>query len=455
MRTISSLDARLKCATRRSEHYDAVVIGGGAAGVAAALGASRNGARTLIVERYGFLGGEAANANVLSYCGFYTAGETPELVVGGVGAQVLQELANLGFDTAPIHAPSGNWIVMLDPEAIKAAMDRLVAIRGLDVRAHCSLVAAHRPNDRIDAVTVVDAAGLLDIEAAAFIDASGDAVLGHAAGVPAIRDAEPDRGRQVASFPVRFGGVHPGVAIDKASLAALAPLCADTAGQGHASVRSNGGHFIRLPRSNDLWWMGIDVVTAGLDSVELAVAEAGARALAWRFLETARAQLPGFESAYIVATGPGIGIRDSRQLQMRYRLTDDDVLTGRLRDDGIACGSWPAEIHGGGRAPRFTPIGGARYYHVPLDALRPMEIDNLWAAGRTIGCDEAAYGSLRVMGTAFATGHAAGVAASLYASTGATPTAEGVRAELLRQDAILELDSAPRSRRANPPGDSR
>lgn len=431
-----------RAAAGRRERYDVVVVGGGAAGVAAAIGAARIGARILLLERYGFLGGEAANANVLSYCGFFTATEAPRLIVGGVGAQVLAELSGLGFDTAPIRAPSGNWIVMLDPEAIKVAMDRLTARESLDLRAHCTLVSAHRSDDRIDAVTVVDATGALDIEAGSFVDASGDAVLGHAAGVPTIRDAEPDRGRQVASFPVRFGGVHPDVRIDKAALAFLAPQCTGTGNEGNAAIRFNGGHFIRLPRSNDLWWMGIDVATSGLDSAELAANEAAARALAWRFLELARATLRGFENAYIVATGPGIGIRDSRQLQVRYRLTDDDVSTGRLRGDCIACGSWPAEIHSGGQAPRFTPIGGARYYHVPLDALRPVQVENLWVAGRTIGCDEGAYGSLRVMGTAFATGHAAGIAAALQVKGSSVPAACAVRAELLRQGAILQSDPA-------------
>ena len=430
-------DSRAPTVGRRAVRYDVVVLGGGAAGVAAAIGAARSEARTLLVERYGFLGGEATNANVLSYCGFFTAGDKPRLVVGGVGAQVLGELQALGFDTAPIHAPSGNWIVMLDPEAIKAAMDRLITVDGLDLRAHCTLVAANRSGNRIDAVTVVDAAGVFEIEAAAFVDASGDAVLGHAAGVPTLRDAEPDRDRQVASFPVRFAGVGPDVTIDKALLASLAPMCAGTGVEGHAAVRANGGHFIRLPRSNDLWWMGIDVATTGLDSAELAGNEAAARALAWRFLELAQANLPGFRHAYIAATGPGLGIRDSRQLQVRYRMTNDDVLSGRLRDDGIACGSWPAEVHGGGKPPRFTPIGGSGYYHIPVDALRPVQVDNLWTAGRTIGCDEAAYGSLRVMGTAFATGHAAGIAAALRARSGAVPHVISVRTELLRQGAIL------------------
>ena len=420
---------------QRRRRYDVVVIGGGAAGVAAAVGAARRGARTLLVERYGFLGGEAANANVLSYCGFFVAGERPRLVVGGVGREVLDQLASLGFDTTPIRAPSGNWIVMLDPEAIKLAMDRVATVDALDCRLHCHLVAAHRAGDSLSAVTLIDAAGRFDVEATAFVDASGDAALGFAAGVPSMRDAEPGRSRQLASFPVRFGGVDADVQVDKAVLAALMAQFRND--DPIARVRPHGGHFIRLPRSGDLWWMGIDVVTDGLDSSGLAAAERGARAAAWRFLDLLRGNLPGFERATIVATGPQVGIRDSRQLQVRYRLTEDDLCTGRLRDDGVACASWPAEVHTGDGGPRFTPVGGDGCYHVPLAALRPVGVDNLWLGGRTIGCDEAVYGSLRVMGTAFATGHAAGVAATSVDASKREPDANAVRAELVRQGALL------------------
>ena len=366
---------------------------------------------------------------------FFVAGERPRPAVGGVGQAVLGELAALGFDTTPIRAPSGNWIVMLDPEAIKRATDRVTAVERLDCRLHAHLVAAEREGARIGRVTIHDAAGLLDVEAAAFVDASGDAVLGFAAGAPTIQAAEPGRAQQVASFPVRFGGVAAAVSVDRAALAALMQRFDN--GEGPARVRAHGGHFIRLPGSNDLWWMGIDAVTGGLDSADLAAAERGARTLAWRFLEFARGNLPGFAHAHIVATGPQLGIRDSRQAVTRYRLLDEDLAAGRRRDDGVALGCWPAEVHAAGSAPRFAPVGGDGTYHVPVAALRAVGIDNLWLGGRTIGCDEGAYGSLRVMGTAFATGHAGGVAAALTDPASGNADIAAIRAELLRQGAML------------------
>ena len=420
----------------RLDKYDVVVVGGGAAGVAAAVGARRHGARTLLVERYGFLGGEAASANVLSYCGFFKQGEKPQQVVGGVGASVLDGLARLGFEVAPLRAPSGNWIVMLDPEAIKYAIDRVVSAAQVDCRLHCSLIGAHRSGGRIEAVTLFDHAGAFDVEASALVDASGDANLGFAAQVPSMADLEPWRRRQVASFPVRFAGVAADINVDREALAALMAHFRNDDPQ--AFVRGHGGHFIRLPRSNDLWWMGIDLLTDGLDSSDLGVVERKARDFSWRFLELLRARLPGFAQAYIVATGPQLGVRDSRQLQTRYRITEHDVLQGLRRDDGVALGCWPAEVHSGtGNGPKFQPVGGDGCYHLPLAALRAVGIDNLWLGGRVIGCDELAYGSLRVMGTAFASGHAAGVAAAVCANGGSADDYRSVRQELLRQGALL------------------
>src|SRR4051794_25627917 len=111
---------------RATERYDVVVVGGGAGGVAAAVGAARVGARALLVERYGFLGGAATNALVLSYCGFFTPHDPPVRTIGGVGAELLAGLQALNFDVAPIRSKSGNWIIVIDVESVKFALDRLV-----------------------------------------------------------------------------------------------------------------------------------------------------------------------------------------------------------------------------------------------------------------------------------------------------------------------------------------
>jgi hypothetical protein len=419
----------------RAARYDVAVVGGGSAGVAAAVAAARQGARTLLVERYGFLGGAATNANVLSYCGFFAAGATARAVVGGIGREVLDRLDELGFSSEPVRAPSGNWIVMIDPEAVKHVLDGVVAGAGVLCRLHCSLVAAERSGDRIEALVLFDHAGQRTVEATTFVDASGDADLAHAARVPTSETADATREKQLASLPVRLGGVSADARVDRAAMTDL--VSGFDRRQGRASVRPHGGHFLALECPTERWWMGIDVATNGLDGADLAIAERDARDLAWRFLALLREHVPGYERAFIAATGPQLGIRDSRQARTRYEVSEDDLEAGRTRDDAVACGCWPAEIVGAGGS-RFRPVGGDGYYHVPLAALHAAEVQNLWVAGRAIAASAPAYGSLRVMGTAFATGHAAGSAAALAASGAGAASPREVQATLLAQEALLE-----------------
>src|SRR5690606_19589992 len=117
----------------RDDHFDVIVAGGGAGGISAAVAAARMGARVLLIERYGFLGGAAANSLVLAYCGFFLKGRLPVPAVGGIGADLLRQLEAIGQDVAPVMSRSGNWIVMLDPEAVKYAFDRLACQAGITV----------------------------------------------------------------------------------------------------------------------------------------------------------------------------------------------------------------------------------------------------------------------------------------------------------------------------------
>jgi hypothetical protein len=225
------------------------------------------------------------------------------------------------MDATPRRSPSGNWIVMLDGEGVKRAFDDLAS--DIDCRLHCTLVGAQRNGSRIEALTVFDHTGTFDVTAASVVDASGDADLGYAAHAPLMVEVDPARERQVASFPVRIGGVASDVAIDNAALASIRESFPGE--HQHGRVRAGGGHIMRLPHSGDLWWMGIDLVTDGLDSADMARAERLGRELAWDFVQRMKSRMPGFANAYIVATGPQLGVRDTRQVEPRYMLTDDDV----------------------------------------------------------------------------------------------------------------------------------
>ena len=421
-----------------SETYDVVVVGGGSAGVAAACGAARAGANTLLVERYGFLGGAATHSIVLAYCGLYGQGASrPELMVGGIATQVLRHMAELGAETAPRQSPStGNWVAPINPEALKIALDRTARMDRLTVSLHTNLLSCATGDGALQAVDLLDDAGVRRIRAKDFVDASGECNLAHLAGAPPSAKYAPGRRGAPASFPVRIGGAPGDLAVDRPAIQAALAALPDALGR--ARLRRQGWFMTHLPASDEMWWLAVDLVADGLDGFDMGEAERDGREMTWRAVASLRASVPGFERAHVTSTGPQLGIRETRHVGAVEDVTEVDAASGRQRDDGVARAAWPMEIHHGPGDTEYRRIGRDGYFHVPLGALRERTFGNLWLAGRTIGAEPAAFASTRVMGTAFATGHAAGVGAALQAG-GAAPTdlVHRVRTELLAQDAIL------------------
>lgn len=386
--------------------YDVVVAGGGAGGVGAALGAALSGARVLLVEKYGFLGGAATNAQVLAYCGFFKQGPEPVKVVGGAADLVLDELRTLGLTCEPFKSPTtSNWIILLEPEAVKLALDRVLAGHGVNVLLHTRVAATSRTADRLQAVTLAGMDGRERVAAEAFVDATGDANLALVAGM-ACRKGDPSGNLQAISAPIRVGGRDPSVPIDREAIKAAFRKYNPTG--KYPSARDDGGIYTVIPNTGDMWWMMFDHPMPDLSSGSFSTAERAAREAAHDYVQILRREVPGFETAYLVQTGPQIGIRESRHPPARYDLTGQDLLTGRRREDGVALAAWPIEDHSVPGKPAYRSIGGDGTADIPRDCLRAEGVDNLWYAGRCIGADPQAYASIRVMGTAFATGEAAG-----------------------------------------------
>jgi hypothetical protein len=197
------------------------------------------------------------------------------------------------------------------------------------------------------------------------------------------------------------------------------------------------GPAARLPLSGEITMQIVDQDVDALDLGDSTRAELAAREQAWQYLAAFRDHMPGWDGAYLVATGPQIGIRESRHLVGRVTLAREDVVSARRQPDAVVarCG-WPIEEHEGVGKTRYTPIAGKSFYDIPLDSLRSIDRENLWAAGRLLSADEDAFCSARVMGTAFATGHAAGVGAALEAR-GRKPLTSDVQGELRTQDALI------------------
>ncbi|MDO4312200.1 MAG: FAD-dependent oxidoreductase [Eubacteriales bacterium] len=418
----------------RSYEYDVVVVGGGTAGVAAAVAAAKSGARTLLVERNPYLGGEATNSGVAAFCGFFTCGGNPVKVVAGIGDLVLEEMEKLGSNTFNyIISASGNKNINFQPEYLKCALDNLMDAEGAEYLLHTTLVGADVHDGRIQSLQCADDEGLFTVKAACFIDATGDANLAHLAGAETVW-GDGEGNVQAATLTLRLSSVDTSKpmtpdavaeAIAKGKEAGIAHL---TREKGFLQVRDESGIVVALLPT---------VMPKGLNGKELTELEKDARKQALAYAETFKRFMPGMENSEVAIMGPSIGFRETRRLIGRETVTAEDVLERRKCDGGVARGGWKPEIHKNiTKMGEYMDVEQGSYFDIPLGALQSVNIENLYGAGRVVSSDSIGFAAVRVMGTCFATGHAAGVAAALQAAKGVADIQE-VRTELEKQGAMI------------------
>jgi len=416
--------------------YDVVVAGGGAAGVAAACAAAEAGARTLLIERSSTLGGAVTLRNVLTYCGLYTCRPDPQQIVAGIVDRVLAVLRRLGGVTDMITlAHDGNVIVVVDPEAVKYALDEVCAAAGVDVFLGADVTGIERRDDRIVCARVSDfGATTTSVATGALVDATGDASAAYLAGSSVVAG---NGGRtQTSTMGIRFGGIDPAA---KLTFATVGQAVRQAIAEGAEGLTSSTGLVIRLPVSGDVVAYLADQDVDATDGSAYSSATQAARAQGWRYLEVIRT-IPGCAGAYLVSTGPELGVRESRHLKTKASVTDATLRSGAVPRDTVALAGWPSEFHPGAGAPsEWLQIGGAGAFGVTLDDLRSEDTPNLFGAGRVLGGDLRAGASVRVVGTAFATGQAAGVAAALCNQEGVSDLLTATQTELRRQGARLGL----------------
>ncbi|MDO5743758.1 MAG: FAD-dependent oxidoreductase [Micrococcaceae bacterium] len=409
---------------------DVVVVGGGAAGVAAAVSAARTGASVCLIEQYGFLGGAATNSSVLAYCGFFD--QTKEQVVKGIGQDFLDELSRQDLYRLETFENSGNTVVVLDMETTKSTLDEMVRGAGVDLLLHSTVFAAEVHEGSIASVDLIHRGGIVRVKGKAFVDCSGDGALLRAA---QAKTHLSDVGeRQASTLVMRVGGVAEEADTSVESMdAALDSYGTKT---GTRLQRSNGT-CVRMPISREIMLLLVDQHVDALDARELTRAEIDGRVLARHYLEAFKGTLAGWDGAFLASTGPQVGIRESRRMIGLEAVSASDVIEARQRpEEAIARCGWPMEDHAVPGETSYSQIRDHKWYHIPYGAITSRNIGNLWAGGRLVSADNRAFASLRVMGTAFATGHGAGLAAAAHAENGRVDITK-LRAALSEQGALV------------------
>lgn len=444
-------------------------MGGGPSGTMAGIAAARAGARTLVVEQYGFFGGSLTAMGVGPMMSFHN--NLGEQVVEGLPQELIDRLVARGASPGHIEDSTTycTTVTPFDSEYLKLELEQMLQEAGADILFHTQLAAVRLDEQgRIGEVVLCNKAGLTSFPAQVYVDASGDGDLAARAGVPFVMGRAQDGATQPMTMNLKVGNVdvervrryvlaNPddfvfahGVEEGLERLKRTPRL--SLAGYRRAWDAAKERGEVEVPREHVLFFEtatpGVIIVNTsrvqGLDAtdpLQLSQAEMIGRRQCVQIFEFLRRHCPGFENAIRMDTSAQIGVRESRHVQGLYTLTADDLIRQRDFPDPVALGGYPIDIHSPEKAQTDSVhFAQGTKYQIPMRSLLVGAPENLVLGGRCISATHEAMAAFRVTPIAMAIGQAAGTIAATAVRTG-TPPAQveyaDVRAQLLAQGAKL------------------
>ena len=398
---------------------DVLVIGGGSAGVAAAIAAARQGADTLLVERHGFLGGAGTASLVHSFCGLYelppAPDSAPRVANPGLPAELERELLAQGIAHDPLRMGKVD-VLMHQPQRLALFYDQWCTKQvNLKVLLHTEIVATVVESGRITEVTLHCRGASWNLHPRSIVDASGDAMLAVLAKHP--WEHPPSKEMQRPAYIVGINNVA-AEALGGDEPLKVAGTIAKAIQEKKLPPEAAGAHFRRSGALNEIF-LTLDLPG---DSPECAFDSTDARSLTWiemqgrevtfAIVDHLRASLDGLANARITTLPVRAGIRESRSWIGERVLTEEDILESRRDEQAVANATWPIELRETARGPRLLYPREPKACGIPLGCLRARDLQNVFVAGRCLSATHRAKASIRVMGTALATGQAAGIAAA-------------------------------------------
>ena len=430
---------------------DVVVLGGGPAGIAAATAAARAGATTLLVERYGFLGGMGTAAGVTNFCGLFAnvRGEIRR-VVHGVADELLKRIAALDGLNEPHTIFGRTKAQAYDMAAYKCAGDDMLLAAGAKLLFHALAAGATMKSDAlIDALLVETKSGRGAVRGRMFIDASGDGDLAAWAGAP-FEKGDADGHLLYPTLMFRVNNVDAGKALPAMNDIPRLMQAAQASGD---FTFPRMGAIVRPMKNPTEWRANITQISNaagqamdGTDAAQFSAGEIEGRRQIRDYMQFLKARVPGFADSYVLDIATQVGIRETRRVMGDYALSGEDVIACADFADAIGVNGWPLERHVAGDVSwSWQPEGSRGFNQLPYRMIVPRQVDNLLVAGRCASMTQEGQSAARVSGACFVMGEAAGTAAAMALQSGSTPRTINIAAlqtTLTRNGAWLGHETA-------------